>query len=159
MSETEPLPSVASVVAGLRAAGVELPAGRVTLDRYGDSPELSRGLLALIREGGKRAGTSLLWALEADAEPVPEAGDIAIVLDHRDRPALVTRVLEARVVPFRDVTAAYARIEGEGDGSLEYWRRTHRDFFARECGRIGREPAEDMAVVCCVFALVRDLGA
>ena len=141
----------------LSARGIELPPGRVTLDTYGESPELSQSLLAVIRSGTKRAGTSLLWAIEAEGDPVPASGDIAIVLDHRNEPALLVRVTEAYLTPFRDVTATYAVLEGEGDRSLEYWRRVHWDFFGRECQRLGREPSENMPVACCVFEVIRDL--
>ncbi len=59
-------PTVAEVVTALAARGVRLPAGPVRLDSYRDSAALSRDLLALIRAGVKRAGTGLLWAIEAD---------------------------------------------------------------------------------------------
>ncbi len=153
----ETLPDVASVLARLTALGIALPAGRVRLDGFGDSPALSEELLALIRSGPKRAGTSLLWACEADGESIARAGDIEIVLDHRGEPALVTRITDVSVVPFNEVTAAYAAIEGEGDGSLEYWRRAHWNFFSRECRRVGREPTQDMPVVCNIFELLQIL--
>src|SRR5690242_13768087 len=114
----EPVPSIRSVLSKLQGLGVSLPDGRVRLDAYGDSAKLSEDLLSLIRQGRKRAGTSLLWAFEAEKEALPQAGDIEIVLDHRNEPALITRILEVRVVPYCDVTAHYAAIEGEGDGSL-----------------------------------------
>ena len=67
------------------------------------------------------------------------------------------RMLEVSVIPYDEVTAEYAAIEGEGDGSLQYWRRAHWPFFSRECQRIGREPSETMPVVCCVFELMHVL--
>lgn len=153
----EALPSVTSVLAKLARLGVSIPPGHVRLDGYGDSPALSEELLALIRTGAKRAGTSLLWACEADGEPIPHAGDIEIVLDHRGEPALITRITAVSVMPFNEVTAEYAAIEGEGDGSLEYWRRAHWNFFSRECRRIGREPAQTMPVVCNAFEVLQIL--
>lgn len=150
----EPLPPVADVLAKLRRLGVDVPPGPVCIDVYGDSPELSTSLLALIREGRKRAGTSLLWAIEADNESIPEVGEVAIVLDHRNEPALVTRVTWVRILPFCEVTAEYAAIEGEGDGSLAYWREAHWAFLSRECRRIGREPEPSMPVVCSVFEVL-----
>lgn len=150
----EPLPPVADVVAKLRARGVEVPSGPVRVDGYGDSPELSASLLALIRDGRKRAGTSLLWAIEAENESIPQRGQVEIVLDHRNDPALITRITQVQVVPYSQVTPEYAAIEGEGDGSLEYWRKAHWAFFSRECERIGREPAESMPVVCSVFEVL-----
>ena len=152
-------PTIESVLARVEGLGVPLPAGRVRLDSYGDSPELSEELLALIRSGQKRAGTSLLWAMEAEGEALPEPGDIEIVVDFHDIPVLITRVESVEVVPFSEVTAAYAATEGEGDGSLGHWREGHWAFFSRECARIGRTPSERMPVVCSVFALVAVLHA
>jgi uncharacterized protein YhfF len=150
----EPLPPVTDVVAKLRARGIEVPPGPVRVDGYGDSPELSASLLALIREGRKRAGTSLLWAIEAEDESIPQVGQVEVVVDHQNEPALITRITQVQVVPYSQVTAEYAAIEGEGDGSLEYWRTAHWAFFSRECKRVGREPTESMPVVCSVFEVL-----
>ena len=75
------LPSIETVVARLTQLGIALPPGRVRVDAFGDSPELSEALLALIRSGQKRAGTGLLWAMAADGETPPEVGDIEIEVD------------------------------------------------------------------------------
>ena len=148
------MPPIAVLIATLRAAGVSVPPGRLRIDQYGDSPELSRELIELIRSGPKRAGTGLLWAYEAEAEELTQVGDIEIVLDHEYEPVLVTKVTRVEVIPFNQVTAEYAAIEAEGDGSLEYWRECHWSYFSRECARIGREPRDDMLVVCSVFELL-----
>ncbi|MCM2326958.1 MAG: ASCH domain-containing protein [Lysobacter sp.] len=150
----DPLPPVDAVLAKLAKLGIPVPAGAVRVDAYGDSPGLSESLLALIRSGRKRAGTSLLWGIEAEGGEVPAPGQIELVVDHLNEPALVCRITEVRIVPFDEVTAEYAAIEGEGDGSLEYWREGHWAFFSRECRRIDREPDERMPVVCSVFELL-----
>lgn len=148
------LPSVESLIARIAALGISLPSGRVQVDSYGDSPELSEQLLALIRAGKKRAGSGLLWAYEADGQALPQEGDIEITVDHHNEPALITRITRAEIVAYDEVTAEYAALEGEGDGSLDYWRRAHWAFFGRECQRIGREPTQDMPVICCVFEVL-----
>jgi len=148
------MPPLSELVAKLQALGIPIPSGRLRIDGYGDSPELSQELIDLIRTGSKRAGTGLLWAYEAEAEELPQVGDIEIVVDHNYEPVLVTRVTTVEVVPFNEVTAGYAAIEGEVDGSLDYWREGHWNFFSRECARIGREPRDDMPVVCSVFDLL-----
>ncbi len=148
------LPSPQVLAAELRALGLDLPPGPLRVDGYGDSPELSESLLALIREGRKRAGTGLLWAMQADGDAMPQLGDIEIVIDHEHRPVLVTRLTRVQQCRYDEVSAEYAAIEGEGDGSLEYWRRAHWNFFSRECRRIGREPDPGMPVVCSVFELL-----
>jgi len=147
-------PSLEAVLAKLVDSGIAVPPGRVGLDSYGDSPELSSELVALIRDGRKRAGTSLLWAHEAEGEALPEVGDVDVVVDHEGEPVAVTRVTSVFVVPFGEVDAAYAALEGEGDGSLAHWRAAHWHFFGRDCARIGREPTTGMPVVCCVFEVL-----
>lgn len=151
------LPTPASLLAQLATLGIELPPGPVRVDGYGDSAALSMELLALIASGRKRAGTGLLWAYQHDHEPIAQVGDIEIVVDHLHRPALVTRIVSSQVLAFDQVSADYAAIEGEGDGSLAYWRKGHWNFFSRECRRIGREPADDMPVICNVFEVLHVL--
>ena len=127
------------------------------MDGYGDSEELSSELLALIRSGRKRAGTGLLWAYQHDGQHIARTGDIEIVVDHLNVPVMVTRVVSSERIAFNQVTAEYAALEGEGDGSLAYWRNAHWNFFGRECQRIGREPTETMPVICTVFQVVLEL--
>jgi uncharacterized protein YhfF len=148
------LPSLVSLIETLGELGITLPAGRVQVDGYGDSAELSQSLLQLIVSGQKRAGTGLLWAYEHDGEEIASTGDIEIVIDHLNQPALVTRITHAKIVPYSDVSAEYAAIEGEGDGSLAYWRWAHWAFFSRECVRIGRKADESMPVVCSIFEVL-----
>jgi uncharacterized protein YhfF len=121
---------------------------------FGDSPELSEELIALIRSGAKRGAASLLWGHEADNEMVPQVGDIEVVVDHRREPVLVTRIVGVEVLAFIEVGAEFAAREGEGDGSLAHWRTAHWAFFSRECRRIGREPSEAMPVVCSSFEVL-----
>ena len=148
------MPSLEQILKTLASAGIPVPPGRLRVDGYGDSPELSEELIELIRSGPKRAGTGLLWAMEHDGDVMPEIGDIEIVIDHAGEPVLLTRISRVDVIPFCDVNSEYAAIEGEGDGSLQYWREGHWRFFARECARIGREPSQEMPVVCSVFELL-----
>ncbi len=151
------LPDPQVLAAELRALGFDLPSGPLRVDGYGDSPELSESLLALIREGRKRAGTGLAWAMQADGESMPQVGDIEIVIDHAHRPVLVTRLTRVRQCRYDEVDAEYAAIEGEGDGSLEHWRRAHWNFFSRESRRIGRQAEPGMPVVCSVFELLHSV--
>lgn len=148
------MPPIAVLLAKLASVGISVPSGPLRVEGYGDSPTLSEELIELIRSGPKRAGTGLLWAMDHDGDAMPQVGDIEIVVDHQFEPALVTRITHVQVLPFNQVSAEYAAVEGEGDGSLEYWREGHWRFFSRECARIGREPTQDMPVVCSVFDLL-----
>jgi uncharacterized protein YhfF len=124
---------------------------------FGSSPKQADKLGKLVREGKKRATAGLAWSYDVEKEARPQPGDVWIVLDGGGKPAAVIETAEVEVVPFRAVPAEFAALEGEGDKSLEYWRKVHWKFFRKECRRIGREPSDSMPVVCERFRLVEVL--
>ncbi len=148
------LPAVIELLPTLREAGIDWPPGPSRVTRHGDSAELTVVLLELIRAGHKRGRTELWLALDHDKEPLPEAGMTEIVVDHRHRPVLLTRVNRVELCRYDRVTPEHAAIEGEGDGSLTYWRKARWASFSRECARIGEKPSESMLVVCSVFEVL-----
>lgn len=117
---------------------------------FGDSPQMANDLAALVVSRRKRATASLLAEYEAEGETLPAVGQCSVVLDGNDVPVCVIRTTEVAVKPFRDVDAAFARDEGEGDLSLAYWREAHRSFF----GRTSAGFSEEAPVVCERFELV-----
>jgi uncharacterized protein YhfF len=119
---------------------------------FGDSTEMADELSALVLHGPKRATAGLL-ADYAD-EPLPEVGAHSIVLGGTGQPVCVIRTTEVRVLPFREVDAAFAWDEGEGDRSLAYWRDAHIGFFTRMCANRGDVFGEEMATVLERFAMV-----
>ncbi len=96
---------------------------------FGATPEQSDQLLGLVLDGTKTATSSARTDYADEGEPLPEPGMLSIVLDGAGRPRALVVTTEARVVPFDQVDADHARDEGEGDGSLEYWREAHERFF------------------------------
>jgi uncharacterized protein YhfF len=123
-------------------------------EQFGDTPELADMLARLIVAGVKTATCSALWEYEADGEPLPTLGKRTIVLDGRNVPLCVIEITEVKVHNFRDVDAQFAYDEGEGDRSLPYWRQEHWKFFTRSLRRIGREPRNDMPLVCKRFRVI-----
>ncbi len=97
---------------------------------FGDNPEMANELASLVVKGVKTASCGSLASFQAD-EPSPKIGSYNIVLDGQGTPVCVIRVVSLRRVRFSEVTEEFARKEGEGDLSLEYWRREHQAFFTR----------------------------
>ena len=123
---------------------------------FGGAPDK---LAALVTAGIKTATASAYELFgEPGSETMPRVGDINVITDSRERPVCVIRTVELNVVPFRDVTPQHARMEGEGDGSLAYWRQVHRDFFTDELAAAGRAFSEDMPVLCERFEVVYQPG-
>lgn len=121
---------------------------------FGDSQALSDALAMLVVAGVKRATAAAVWPVEAQGKRLPAPGALSVVTNWAGKPLCVIETLAVDVVPFHRVTAEFAALEGEGDGSLAFWREAHRPYFARECARAGRSFAEDMPVACERFRVV-----
>jgi uncharacterized protein YhfF len=115
---------------------------------------MAHELAELVVRGVKTATAGLLWEYEVEGEPLPQSGDISIILDGAGRPVCVIETVQVEVKPFNQVDAAFAYDEGEGDRSLNFWREAHWRFFSRACGPIGRAPSETMPVVCERFRVM-----
>jgi uncharacterized protein YhfF len=107
-----------------------------------------------VLSGRKRATAGLVWTDQASNTPLPTIGALNVVTDWQGTPLCVIETTHVEVVPFDRVSSAFAAIEGEGDGSLSYWRDAHWRYFSRECERIGKEPSLEMLVVCEQFRVV-----
>jgi len=121
---------------------------------WGDSPQLADELGALITQGIKTGTCSALWEWEAEGNPIPTKGLITIVLDGKDEPLCIVETTEVFIRNYNEVDADFARAEGEGDLSLEYWRAAHKRFFSRTLPKIGMEFSEEMPLVCERFRVI-----
>jgi len=146
-----------AIIGEVRRKGVVIPE-HVTIDCFGNTAEMAAELGALVRAGTKRATASLLWAWQSEGCQPPTAGDLEIVVDWWGWLVAVIETTEVRHVPFSQVDAAFARDEGEGDGSLRHWRLVHSDYFKGECESFGKQPDADMPVVCQRFRLLWPRG-
>lgn len=118
---------------------------------FGDSPELADELVALVVTGVKTASCGSFSSFEKEETP-PSVGSYSIVLSGNGSPVCVIRTTAMYLKRFSDVTAEMAKKEGEGDLSLDYWRKAHQGFFARE-----GTYSEDMELVFEEFQLIEIL--
>jgi uncharacterized protein YhfF len=105
---------------------------------FGDSPRLADELLDLVLRGVKTATTSAVWEHTEAGTPLPEPGDLSIVLDGRGHPRALLRTTDVRTVRFADVDAEHAYLEGEDDRTLETWTAEHDRYFRRLAAAAGR---------------------
>jgi uncharacterized protein YhfF len=121
---------------------------------FDDNAPSADDLAALVLAGRKRASAGLLWAYEHAGAALPRTGSLSIVTRFDGTPVCIIETRAVDIVAFDRVSAEFAATEGEGDGSLAFWRRAHEAYFGRECRRLGRTPAADMPVVCERFEVV-----
>ncbi|MCA2000700.1 MAG: ASCH domain-containing protein [Chloroflexi bacterium] len=121
---------------------------------FGDSARLADELGQLVAGGIKTGTCSSLWEWQAEGNPIPEVGLVTVVLDGKSQPLCIIETVEVAVRNFNEVDADFARAEGEGDLSLEYWRKAHKNFFSRTLPKIGKQFSEDMPLVCERFKLI-----
>ena|SRR5687768_2385566 len=121
---------------------------------WGDNHELADELGTLIAQGTKIATCSAVWEWEAEGNPIPEVGYITVVLNGRGEPLCIVETIEISIRKYNEVDADFAREEGEGDLSLNYWREAHRNYFSRVLHKIGKEFSEDMPLVCERFRII-----
>lgn len=147
--------SVEAMWVAFEAARPELAEGAAySAWHFCDNKADADELVELVLAGVKRATAGALWSYEAEGEPIPQVGDCSIITDWDGNARCVIRTTEVEVVPFEAVSAEFAAIEGEGDGSLEYWQRAHRAAFAREFEGTRYTISADMPVVCERFDVV-----
>lgn len=124
------------------------------VDSFGDSPELADKLLEPVLSGIKTATCSALWEWEHEGNDIPRVGLISVILNGKKEPGCIIETIEVTLRKYNEVDPDFARDEGEGDLSLEYWRDAHKRFFTRTLPAIGKEFSEDMPLVCERFKVV-----
>lgn len=95
-------------------------------ESFGVGAEQETRLAALIVAGRKRGSTT------AGLQGQPTRMDRRkVVLDGTGRPVAIIRTVNYEKLTFDRVTEEHARLEGEGDLSLAYWRYAHERFFRK----------------------------
>ena len=124
------------------------------IEQFGDTPELANELGELVRQGTKTATCSALWEWEAEQSPLPTVGTHTIVLDGEGNPLCIIETTAVTICAFNAVDTPFAYAEGEGDRTLESWRREHWHYFSRVLPTIGKIPMLNMPLVCERFQVV-----
>lgn len=108
----------------------------------------------LIRIGQKTATCSLKYCYELDDEPMPAIGHLQVVTDWNGKPICIIEIESVAECKYSDVSAEFAYLEGEGDRSLQWWRKAHWGFFVQNCAELNIEASEEMMLVLERFRVV-----
>jgi len=111
-------------------------------------------LAGLTKKGIKRATASLAKSYALEKEPFPKEKELHIITDFYGNAVCIIEVTNVELIPFNEVTEEHAAVEGEGDGSLAYWREGHLKFFTEEAQAFQFEFSEKDLVVFMTFRVV-----
>jgi uncharacterized protein YhfF len=137
-----------------------VPNPRETADRFyetfqiGSSENGANEGARLILEGIKTATSSLLWEYEAANKPLPTVGSLSLLKNGKGEAVCIVETTSIAIQPFNEVDSNFAYAYGEGDRTLEDWRKFCWDYYATVCAELGKEPALTMPLVCEHFRVV-----
>ena len=134
--------------------GTDPPSGFVEPAVFGFTREDATEISKLVLEGVKSSSGSVLSSYQPDGKALPRIGDFWIVVDGDQNPVCVIRTSSVKVVPYSQVGEEYAHWGGEGDRTLESWRRMYWQYICQECERIGRQPTTDAPLIMERFEVV-----
>jgi len=108
----------------------------------------------LVYDGIKTATCSLKLSYLAEGEPIPLTGHLQVVTNWHQEPVAIIEITSVTECPYNEVTEEFAFAEGEGDRTLNWWRKAHWQFFTEECQAIGIEPQDNMMLILERFKVV-----
>ena len=114
---------------------------------FGDNEKDANTLVNLVMKDIKRATSHSLLGLQQRNEPLPKIGDFFVVTDWKGNAKCIIRTTSVKLIPYFAIHTEHARLEGEGDKSLEYWKTVHWEYYTRELATFGKKPLESMIVV------------
>ncbi len=122
---------------------VELPESYYFCDNKKDADNLAE----LVKIGVKTATSSLYCLYELEQEKLPKSDDLAIITDFEGNAVAIISNSKVEIIKFSEVTEELASREGEGDKSLQYWRKVHIDIFTKWLKEFNMDFDESMEIV------------
>ena len=116
---------------------------------FGASPD---ELAQLVIDEKKTATCSGHIFYELENEPLPEVDEYSIILNGKEEPVAIIKIVDVSILPMNEVSEEFAVAEGEGP--YEAWKSAHVEFFTSELQEVGLEFREDMLLVCERFKLI-----
>ena len=116
--------------------------------------EITDELLELYLSGRKTAGSSVVEDFDTAGDPLPQVGNYWIFLNSADLPSCILKTEKIVFHKFHEVPSEIAVAEGEGDLSLEYWRRVHAELYSPFLNSWGLKSIDDATIVTEFFRIV-----
>ncbi|GAA0437671.1 ASCH domain-containing protein [Virgibacillus salarius] len=122
---------------------------------FGDgTKEMGDELGSLVVNGIKTGTCAAHCVYELEGEEIPKVGQYGIVLDGDNNPLAIIKYTKIDFIKMNEVSSDFARSEGEGDLSYDYWYREHVKFFTWELSQYGLTFTPDLLLVCQTFKVM-----
>lgn len=102
----------------------------------------------------KQATATSLWWFKKNNEALPKVGSQYIVTDWSGNAKAIIETTKVELTPYNKITSEFAKTEGEGDKSLEYWKKVHKAYYSREMQPYNEKFNENMIIVCEYFKTI-----
>ncbi|MGF9977031.1 ASCH domain-containing protein [Viridibacillus arvi] len=122
---------------------------------FGDgSKEMGDDLGCLVVKGLKTGTCAAHCVYDIEGEEIQKVGQYDIVLDGDNNPLAIIKYTNIDLLKMNEVTSDFARSEGEGDLSYDYWYSEHVKFFTWELSQYGLTFTPDILLVCQTFKVM-----
>lgn len=122
---------------------------------FGDgSKETGDNLGNLVVKGIKTGTCAAHCIYMLEGEEFPKVGQYDIVLDGNKNPLAIIKYTNITFIKMNEVTSEFARSEGEGDLSYDYWYSEHVKFFTWELNLHGLTFTPELLLVCQTFKVI-----
>jgi len=118
-----------------------------------DSEKSANELVELVLNGEKKGTTSLDKLYEPNEEK-PKVNDYSIITNFYGEAKCIIKTMKIKKLPFDEVTEEMAYLEGEGNKTLDYWRKVHRDCFDRYSSSVKKKFNDKDLVIYEYFEVV-----
>ncbi len=119
-----------------------------------DSENAANECGQLVLDGIKTATCSALIEYKIENEDLPGQNDFFIITNFKNEALCIIQNVNVEIKKYKDIDEAWAAAEGEGDRSLDYWKKVHKAFFSRHLKQNGLAFSEELDLVCESFKRV-----
>jgi uncharacterized protein YhfF len=99
----------------------------------GSAPEHADEGAALILNGAKTLTSSPFW--DYPDGKIPFVGGLSVLLDGSQKPRGIVETTDIEIMPFAAITEEMARAYGEGERTVEWWRRVMGEYYRASASR------------------------
>ena len=108
---------------------------------------------SIVLSGQKQAFFTTLATFTIDNEPLPNSGELYILVDNQNKPLCVLEIESVNIIPFNEVTFEMVKKEGEC-ATMGEWKEKMQEYIEEEAQVLGFEYSPDIKLVYQTFKVI-----